>query len=351
MNDGSIKPNGHAGTPYDTSVSAPPEHLIGVVTPVQGGAVFEMHTGLYNLARNRALQSGAVEPRSEDIDALTEHARAMARQTYRDRYDPSNNVADAMHETEYKRLLAQRTDAEQAEPHAVANLRDAEIKLAGTPKAGPAPRPHPLLVTAFIVAITLTVAPTLHDNIFLTISDDLLAWFAAALSSAFVGAMLTLAILNGRRTAWTWVGVAAGVILGLGLGAVRLSAANGAAEGMLAGGLTIVEIAAVLLLEWLASGLRAKEADWLVRHDAEGVALAERDAAQTDLSRWQDRVKRLTESIATKIAFVEGRHNSNIQLPELEAVAIKAVRDGYNAGITENIGRVRGVRFATRRTQ
>ena len=146
------------------------------------------------------------------------------------------------------------------------------------------------------------------------------------------------------------VGVAAGVILGVGLCAVRLSAANGAAERMFAVGLTIVEIAAVLLLEWLASGLRAREGEWLVRHDAEAVAVAERDAAQADLTRWQDRVKHLNESIAAKIALVEIRHNSNIQLPELEAVAIKAVKDGYNAGIAENIGRIRGVRSAAGRT-
>jgi len=135
--------------------------------------------------------------------------------------------------------------------------------------------------------------------------------------------MLTLAILNGRRTKWTWVGVAAGVVLGLGLGAVRLSSANGASEGLFAVGLTIVEIAAVLLLEWLASGLRTREGEWLQKQAAETVAAAERDAAHADLTRWQVRVKHLNESIAAKIDLVENRFNRNIQLPELEAVAIK----------------------------
>lgn len=350
MNDSS-KPNGsYVDAPEDVSVDEPPDPLDDVVSPVQGDSVFHMQTGLFNLGHKRARNSGTVESRPEDVTALTDHARAMAKQTWRDKWNPSENAHDAMHAEEYQRFKKHRDEAEQAEAQTAANLRDADMKLASTPKAGPAPRAHPLLTAAFIVAITLTVAPTLHDNIFLTMSDDLLAWFAASVSSAFVGGMLTLAILNGRRTAWTWVGVAAGVIVGLGLGAVRLSAANGAAEGMLAGGLTIVEIAAVLLLEWLASGLRTREADWLVRHDAEGVALAERDAAQTDLSRWQDRVKNLNEAINAKIAFVEDRHNRNVQLPELEAVAIKAVMDGYNAGIAENVGRVRGVRFAARRT-
>jgi hypothetical protein len=344
MNDDSRKSNGsNEVTPKNGNAQSPPDHLNGVVSPIQGGLVLEMQTGLHKLGRNRALDSGTTEPRPEDILALTEHARAMARQTYRDKYDPSQNVHDAMHETEYRRDLAQREEAEKAEQHAAANLRDAEAKLARTPKAGPKPRAHALLVPSFIVAIMISVAPTLHDGIFLTVGDDLLNWFGSCVSAAFIGAMLTLAILSGRRTKWPWIGVAAGVALGLGLGAVRLSAASGASEAMVAAGLTIMEIGAVLLLEWLASGLRTSEAEWLPRHSVETEMIAARGASQSDLERWHVRVKELGDSITGKIAFVADRHNRNIHLPELEAVAIKAVLDGYNAGMAENIGRLRGV--------
>ena len=143
---------------------------------------------------------------------------------------------DAMHQAEYDRMLAQRKEAEKGEQHAAANLRDAETNVARTPKAGDKPAASPILVVAFIVAIMLTIAPTLHDALFLTLGDDLLAWFFSALCAAFVGAMLTLAILSGRRTAWTWVGVGAGVIFGIGLGAVRLAAAEGTGEVVLAFG-------------------------------------------------------------------------------------------------------------------
>lgn len=343
MNDDSRRPNDDHESASNRSPHRPLDPLNDVVSPVQGGSVLEMQTGLFNLGRNRALHSGTTEPRPEDVIALKDHARAMAKQTYRDKYDPSQNAHDAMHEAEYRRDLAQREEAEKAAQHAAANLRDAEAKLARTPKAGPKPHAHPWLVAAFVVAIMLSVASTLHDSIFLTIADDLLNWFGSCVSAAFVGVMLTLAILNGRRTKWTWVGVVAGVSLGVGLGAVRLSAATGAGETMIALGLTIMEIAAVLLLEWLASGLRTSEAEWLPRHSAEIEAIAARDASQSDLTRWQAHVKELSESITSKIAFVADRHNRNIHLPELEAVAIKAVLDGYNAGTTENIGRLRGV--------
>lgn len=344
MNDDSRNQHGDLETiPKQGDTNGQPDSLTGVLSNGQGGSVFEMQTGLFILGRNRAVQSGTTEPRKEDVLALTDHARAMARQTYRDKYDPKQNVHDAMHETEYRRDLAQRDEAEKAEQHARANLRDAEIRLARTPKAGPKPSAHSLMVAAFIVAIMVSVAPTMHDSIFLTIGDDLLNWFGSCLCAAFVGGMLTLAILTGRRTKWTWVGVVAGVILGIGLGAVRLSAANGAGEAMVAAGLTIMEIGAVLLLEWLASGLRASDVVWLPIHQKETEAIGECDAARAQLIRGQARVGELDQSITAKIAFVADRQNRNIHLPELEAVAIKAVLDGYNAGITENIGRLRGV--------
>jgi hypothetical protein len=326
----------------DENSKVPPEPLSDVVSPVQGGSVFEMQTGLWNLGRNRALQSGTTESRSEDFAALTDHARAMAKQTYRDKYDPSANAHDAMHAAEYERLFGQRVEAETTEQHSAANLRDAEITLARTAKAGLKPHAHPLLVAAFTAAITLTVAPTLHD--LLATNDDLLAWFIATLSSALVGFMVTWAILSGRRSKWELVGVVAGVALGIGLCAVRLSATSDDGGKGIAVGLTIIEIATVLLLEWVASGLRTRDAEWLPKHAAEIQAMATRDAALADLSRWKTKVKELEEAIAAKIALVENRHNRNIQVSELEAVAIKAVTDGYNAGITENIGILRGVR-------
>lgn len=321
----------------------PPDSLEGVVGRTQTSSMLEMQTGLFRHGHNRAHESGTTEPRNEDIRALEDHARAMAKETYRDRYDPAKHAHDAMHHAEYKRTMAKRDEVEIIEQHAAANLRDAECDLAKVPKAGPKPAADQRLVAAFIVAFTLSIAPTLHDSVFHTIPDDLLTWFASLVSAAFVGGMLTLAILGGRRTTTTWIGVASGVILGLGLGAIRLSMAQGAGEVLFAIGLTIFEIAVVLLLEWMASGLRTSEAEWLPRHKAEAEALAGRDAAQVDLERRQADLKELNDAIAGKIAHVEDRHNRHIHIGELEAVAIKAVLDGYNAAITENIGRIRGV--------
>jgi len=351
MNRQIARPDEFPDDPNPGGTSRSSDPLKGVIASREDGSVLEMHTGLFNLGRNRARESGTTEPRDEDIAALTDHSRAMARQTYRDKYDPTQNAHDAMHEAEYRRLVRDRSEAEQAERHAAANLRDAELAFARAPKAGPKPGAHLALVVAFIVAITISVAPTTHDSIFVTFEDDLLAWFFSILTAAFIGAMLTLTILHARRTTWTWLGVGAGIVLGLGLFAVRLSGAKGAGEILLATGLTIFEIAAVLLLEWLAHGLRISEAEWLPLHMKESEAAHACEAAKTHLTRSQDRVWELDQSVARKIAEVENRHNRNIHLPELEAVAIKAVLDGYNAGITENIGRLHGVRSVLKEGQ
>jgi hypothetical protein len=326
------------------SLTSPPNNAVATS---RNSSVLEMQTGLFQLGRKRALSSGITESLPEDAKALTHHAWAMARDTYRDLYDPTRNTHDSMHQAEYEKVVMHRDEAERAEEHASANLRDAEIKVAATPKAGPRPSAHTGLVAAFIVAITVTIAPTLHDSVFHSLSDEMLIWCFSLLSAAFVAAMLTLAILTGRSTKWTWVGMLAGVVLGSGLGAVRLSYAENASEVAFGAGLTAVEVAAVILLEWLARGLRSAEVLWSSRNDGEQQALATRDAADTELLRRQARVKDANESIMREVAFVEDRHNRHIHIAELEEVAIKATLDGYNSGIAENIGRLRGVRRGT----
>ncbi len=345
MSSNGQKPN--SGNHHDDSAASDhPHHPLDNVfsSDPQAGPILQMQTGLFEMGRNRSRQSGAVAPVSDDLQSLEDHARSIARDTYRDQFDPEKNAHDKMHQAEYDRLLGLRDETEKGVAHATANLHDAERALAESPKAGSKPEAGGWLAAAFIVAITITVAPTLHDFLFFTVRDQMLAWFGSSLCAGFIASMLTFAILSGRRTKWTWAGVVAGIVVGLGLGALRLSSAQGPAEVLFAVGLTIIEVSAVLLLEWLASGLRTREAEWLVVKLAEDKATANRDAELVDLERRQKRLREVNDSIRQKIAYVEDRANRCVHLQELEAVAIKAVLDGYNAGINENLGRVRGVK-------
>jgi hypothetical protein len=344
MNTNGQKSNSSDSQKNSASAKPPIPPLEGVVEPTpQVGILLQLRTGLYQHGYNRALLSGAVKPDPESIRSLEEHARSIARDTYREKFDPINNVHDRMHQVEYERLLEQRDEIEKGVGHAQANVHEAERTLATMAKTGAKPEANGWLAAAFIVAITVTVAPTLHDFLFFTVPDELLSWFGSSICAAFIASMLTWAILSGRRSKWTWAGVVAGIVLGLGLGLLRLSSAQGAAEVLFAIGLTIVEVSAVGLLEWLASGLRTREAEWRVIKLAEDKAIACRDAERADLERRQKNLQEVTGTIGQKIAYFEDRAHRNLHLPELEAVAIKAVLDGYDAGIAENIGRQRGV--------
>ena len=319
-----------------------PQPLDNVVAPSTDESILTIYTGLFSLGRNRALQSGTTEPLQEDVAALENHARATAQETYRDKYDPTNLAHDRMGEGEYKKLIADRKAAEFAEREAAAHARDAEEQSAQTPKAGDKPVPGTLVAISAGLMITLTVAPTLHDFLFRTVDDDLLAHSFSFLSGACVGGFTSWAILNGRRTKWRWVGMTAGIVMGIGLGIVRLSAAEGVAEVLFAVGLTVVEISVVLLLEWYALGVRASEDEWKGRRDIELVAIGALDATRAEHSRRVERLQKINDAIAGKIAHVENRHHRN-DVARLEASLVKAVLDGYNAGISENRGHVIGV--------
>lgn len=349
MNSNDQKPNSHDNNENSAATGQPLHPLDNVFSSAtQSDAVLQMRTGLVEFGYNRARLSGATKAVPEDLTSLESHARAIARETYRELFDPKKNAHDRMRQAEYERDLEQRDEIEKGVAHAEANVHEAEMALANTPKAGPKPQVNGWLTAVFIVAISITVAPTLHDFLFFGIPDELLSWFGSFICAAAVASMLTLAILGGRRTRWTWFGVTAGIVLGLGLCAVRLSSAQGLAEVLFAIGLTVVEMSAVLLLHWLASGLHRREDEWQVIKLDEDKAIACRDAELADLQRRQTHLKEVSDAIGRKIAYVEDRSNRNLLLPELENVAIKAVSDGYNAGIAKNVGRLRS---ATRRTK
>jgi hypothetical protein len=316
--------------------------LENVLAPTVDDSIMILHTGLFALGRNRAIQSGTTEPRQEDIESLESHARAAAQATYCDAYDPEKLPQDRMTHAEYDKLLTDRKQGEAAEDETAANARDASERCARTAKAGDKPKVQTFLIVFAVLVIALTVAPTFHDLVFRTIPDDILAHFLSLVSGAGVGMLITWTILHGRRTVWRWVGLAAGIAMGIGLGVVRLSAVESAGEMLFALGFTIVEISVVLLLEWYAIGLRASEDQWAVRNAVEAEAIGFRDAANAEHARRVERLQRINEAIAEKIAHVTDRHNRN-DVVRLETAAVKAVLDGYNAGIAENRGHVAGV--------
>jgi hypothetical protein len=132
--------------------------------------------------------------------------------------------------------------------------------------------------------------------------------------------------------------------VGLGLCLVRLAGCESWTEALMPAGLTVLEIGVVLLLEWHASGLRPRHGEWRARNDAIDKATRDRQAARDLLGERRARVEAMTASIDGHIRYVERRRICNAKVGDIESAAVKAVRDGYHAGLAENRGRARGLR-------
>ena len=307
--------------------------------------VLRMQIDLFDLGRKRAVEGRALEINDGGIASLEEHARAMARETYREAFDPSRFAHDRLREDEYKKFLRDRGDAETSAKFAAAAVREREEELAKFEPAPTHPESPRLLMCAVLVVIAITVAPTLHDFVFSTIEDDLMAWFLSLATGGFLGALISWGILGsisatGRRTGANWAGLVAGLTITLGLGVFRFSGVQNVGEALLAVALTLVEAGVIVLAEWVASGLRELYREFVTRQTARDEAAARLDAARAEQKRRQDALDEINRRIAEHISYVEERELRHLSVKQLEEVAVKAVRDGYSAGIAENRSRI-----------
>jgi hypothetical protein len=309
--------------------------------------VMRLQISLVAIGRDRALASGALEPKDADVKALQEHAEAMARETRRDLYDPRNKHQDRLRDDEYKKGFADRAETELALKYSAAEVREKE-QAAARLLVTERPRPSLWLMAALIFGIGATIAPTLHDFLFASVDDTVIASLFSLVTGGFVASVIVWGILasvdaTGRRTATNWMGLVAGTVISGGLGLLRWSTAMDTEEIALAIALTAVEIGLIVIAEWVAAGLRHHFIEWRERQTERDRAQAEIDAAKSEHQRRQSRLNELNEKISDHIRHVEERDLRNVNVNELMATAVKAVTDGYCDGIAINVGRVIGV--------
>lgn len=306
-----------------------------------------MQLGLFDHGCERATKSGALEPIKADVESLEKHARAMARETHRDLFDPKKHEHDRLLENEYKKWLIDRAELETAAKFTAATVREKKQQLAELQSGLKPPKTAHMLMAAVLIVISVTVAPTLHDFVYSTITDDILAWFMSLLSGCFLGAVITWAILGaigttGRRSTVNLMGLIAGVTISIALGIFRVTGTKGKDELALAIALTLVEIGVIILAEWVAIGLRDSHREWAAQQQLVSKAEAESNAAEVEDHRVREQLAIVEEKIKNYIDYVADRTLRNLNVQELEAQATKAVSDGYNHGLALNRGRVLG---------
>jgi hypothetical protein len=208
-----------------------------------------------------------------------------------------------------------------------------------------------LLAAGAVFVLALTVTATLRDFLFSAIEDDALAWGISLAMSLGFGLFLAYSALgaqgganDGHAAERGRAVIVGGVIVALALGAWRASGAEGVADILTAAALTGLEIGVIIILEWTGSRHEAVTARWDARVDARASVDAAVTASEADLERRRKELAKVEEAIEEHVAYVEDRTFRSLAIEELSKAATTAVKDGYNKGIAENRGRIRGSR-------
>ncbi len=314
--------------------------------------ILTMRTGLFNHGRTRAMQSGVFTPSSKDIEDLTAHGEAMANEVACDLFDEEKYEHDRLRKLEFEEEKQNRQELKQAITHSRADIREREDDLARANSAASKPVPPTLLMVTAGFVLAITVVPTMHDFIYITLSDDLLNWFLSLVSACLIGLFVTTSILGdidstGKRTSASWLGLIGGVVMFVGFGILRIAKAADWGEILFASALTIVELGIIGLLEWRAAALRDAYRDWSAKQAEVAGKKALLEAANANHARLENLFNRSQKAIITHINLVESRSIRHFNIAAIVAAAKKSILDGYNAGIAFNRGRAFGAGQST----
>lgn len=317
--------------------------------PAQGqvaDVILRMHNDLVEYGRQRAKLSRDTKPNPDDLSSLQDHAEAMAEEAYREAYDPDKYQDHKLREFEYQKLQSDREEAELASGYAMAEVADLEKEMSKAQSNMLPPTKPMVLMAAAVAGLALTIAPTLHDYIFITMKDDVLNWAVSLLSATTYGVFITWGLLEsddvrGRRSVRNWLGLVGGIGVPVGLGLLRVANAIGIAEVLFAVALTVVEIGIVLLLEARASTLRIAYHEWAAQQAMVKDIVTRLEAAKTKLSRRKQALAEIRNAISDHISLVSELAVRNFNIDKIKADAARAVRDGYFDGLAYNRGRIR----------
>jgi len=320
-------------------------------TSAVADVILRMHSDLVEYGRRRAVSSGDVDPRDYEVDVLTKHAEAMADEAYREAYDPTLHQDHKFRETEYQKLQSDRKEAELTSNHSAAEVRDLEEEMAKARSEMKTPnRPQVLMISA-VAGLALTITPTLHDYVFITIKDDWSNWGLSLISALTYAVFITWGLIDsddatGRRTVRNWLGLVGGVGVPIGLGILRVANAVGSGEILFALALTIIEIGIIVLLEARATTLRVAYQEWSAQNAILQDISSRLEAARTDLAQRKRILAEICEAIKAHIRLVEELSVRNFNIERIKADAVSSIKDGYYAGLAFNRGRTRGIRRA-----
>lgn len=280
--------------------------------------------------------------RQEDLDAIDMHSKAFAAAAETLPFDHAAHPHDQIRHDQFKQH--QKDLYERAVPAAEfadARVRELEHDLAHKAKGLVKPTVPTWIVPTAISVLALTIAPTLHDQFFTTLADEFLAWAISGSMASIVGAFVCWTLLGTyaigtHRTALNWLGILSGIGIGIGMGILRVAYATTSGEYIFMSALTVVEISAVLALEFVAKGLRSEHADWLAEETELVPIRADLEAARANQSRCHSVRADLEHKCAEHLAYVEFRQLRHHKQNELHSHAKAVAERGYREQLADN---------------
>jgi hypothetical protein len=266
----------------------------------------------------------------------------MGRKTYRELFDPINDVHDKKVEAENQRNEEWREKLDEQNDYAAKAERAAKREKADLP---PAEKPKIPLTIMFLAALLVaaSLSPTFSDFFFFTVVDDSLRWFYSLGAGALIGFMISWAALRyvdvrGENNASRLLNgfLIGAFLLALALGGIRLANATTDTAKYFALALTGMELAIFVILEFLARGFRAAFKQYQERQDAHSSADRKIEAASDHHADILTQRTAKQAEIDAHYEYVEWRKISHDNIDRIEEAAAESGRAGYRAGIAEN---------------
>lgn len=313
-----------------------------------------LYNDVYKMGKACAVESRALKISPDDLQPGIEHAKAMAQETHRELFNPSEQPADQLRDSEFKKLLAEREEAELMGKYAAADLAELEKELAGMAYGGNPPvAPSLYWQLAAGAVIALTVAVALHDQVFRSESEAI-AWaysFGVGLLCGWFVVSLILYDPKGNADPTVprkrnWFGLIAGVVFGLAFLGVRISPADDlygvwVAVGWFALGMTVLEIAVVIGLHTVAERYHEALHNWQAHAQPAARTAAAIEVVKKHYEDYRQRQRELNEEVEQYISYVDERQVRHNHREEIEALVVTAYTHGYSDGVASNVGDVR----------
>jgi hypothetical protein len=294
-----------------------------------------LHNGLIYavLPMQELIQAGR---QLDNVEAIDNYARSLAKAIRTDPYNPATNPDDALRESDFLKNVGELPEAEKAAGHAAIVVRDAERQHATNQSSLIEPKLPLKVVVAAVGALAISISPTLFDQFFSKMDDKALGWFFSLAGGVLIGLFIAWSIVgvqdpSGKRSAVNLVGLLAACGIGLFCFLLRLSSG----EILSAIALTVLEISTVIILECLAGSLRGRHAQFTAACEQQMKSAAEVQTHKAEAGRRNVAVQEIKDRIEAHKAYLGVRHFCSQKPQEIEQASLDIARRAFHERVAE----------------